>query len=214
MNPVPAKDLRTNIASWAVPPSVIPAVAGLILGELPREVFDPSFFGQHINTHYFDTLDFLLQKARKKGDKYLTLRVRCYKALARDEAYALSAKTEEQKFRVEIDEETADFLTSTNNPLPKLMDLLPGDLGARLMELTDDQPLLVVTKVHAHRYAVEDAKDRFTFDVDVSTDSGKQLPFGVLEFKSTDENATPPGGLFTLNLRPIKISKFLWATRV
>jgi hypothetical protein len=34
----------------------------------------------------------------------------------------------------------------------------------------------------------------------------------VLEFKSTRKTAVPPAALAGLNLRPIKISKFLWAT--
>jgi hypothetical protein len=52
---LPARDLRSNLATWAVPPAVAPAVAGVLLDTLPREAFDPGFFGHVINTHYFDT---------------------------------------------------------------------------------------------------------------------------------------------------------------
>ena len=69
-----------------------------------------------------------------------------------------------------------------------------------------------VVAIHARRYAVEDDIDRFTLDVDVVTDTGKYLPVGVLEFKSQLAGAQPPPGLTTLNLRPIKLSKFLWST--
>jgi hypothetical protein len=38
------------------------------------------------------------------------------------------------------------------------------------------------------------------------------LPSGVLEFKSRDPNGQIPANLADLKLRPIKLSKFLWAT--
>jgi hypothetical protein len=66
MPPLPARDLRSNLATWAVPPALAPAVAGILLDTLPREAFDPGFFGQIINTHYFDTADFDLCNARLK----------------------------------------------------------------------------------------------------------------------------------------------------
>ena len=56
------------------------------------------------------------------------------------------------------------------------------------------------------------ALDRLTLDLCVATDTGKRLPCGVLEFKSIDAGAGPPGRLPALGLRPIKLSKFLWAT--
>jgi hypothetical protein len=67
--------------------------------------------------------------------------------------------------------------------------------------------------VCCRRYAVEDKQDRLTLDVDVATDTGKALPTGVLEFKSTVAAAGPPPALSSLGLRPIKLSKFLWATQ-
>jgi hypothetical protein len=41
MPPLPARDLRSNFATWAVPPAAAPAVAGVLLDTLPREAFDP-----------------------------------------------------------------------------------------------------------------------------------------------------------------------------
>ena len=55
-------------------------------------------------------------------------------------------------------------------------------------------------------------EDRFTLDVDVQTDLGKSLPFAVLEFKS-NEFKSPPANLLAIGLKPIKLSKFLWATQ-
>ena len=42
--------------------------------------------------------------------------------------------------------------------------------------------------------------------------SAKRLGTHVLEFKSTDPGALLPGPLGALKLRPMKLSKFLWAT--
>jgi hypothetical protein len=61
------------------------------------------------------------------------------------------------------------------------------------------------------RDAIEDNEDRFTLDVDVQTDLGKSLPFAVLEFKS-NEFKPLPAALLAIGLKPVKISKFLWAT--
>ena len=47
--------------------------------------------------------------------------------------------------------------------------------------------------------------------MDVQTDLGKSLPFAVLEFKS-NELKPAPSALLAIGLKPIKISKFLWAT--
>ncbi len=44
----------------------------------------------------------------------------------------------------------------------------------------------------------------------VATDTGKTYPCGVLEYKSTRAGGRPP--LTVGGLRPIKLSKFLWAT--
>ena len=70
-----------------------------------------------------------------------------------------------------------------------------------------------VAWVECHRYAVEDEQDRVTLDTQVRTDTGKTLPRAVLEFKSTRPDK-PPDALTALHLRPIKLSKFLWATEV
>jgi hypothetical protein len=90
---------------------------------------------------------------------------------------------------------------------------LPAHLRARLTELGADELVPVVT-ICGHRYAVEDDQDRLTLDCCVRTDRGKQLGYGVLEFKSTKPNDTPPRRLIGLRLRPLKLSKFLWATEV
>ena len=93
-----------------------------------------------------------------------------------------------------------------------LLPLLPVDLQARLLQLAGEQPLVPVVCVSCRRYAVEDEQDRYTLDVDVTTDLGKRLSYGVLEFKSVAPKA-PPGRFHGLGLRPIKLSKFLWATK-
>ncbi len=75
-----------------------------------------------------------------------------------------------------------------------------------------DDPLLAVVCVQAHRYAVEDVSDRWTLDTDVHTDTGLVLATGVLEFKSADPGAMVPAAMQLINLRPMRINKFLWAT--
>src|SRR5262249_28648623 len=82
-----------------------PAVVALMREALPCEPYDPEFYGQELETTYFDTLDFDLRKARRRGDQYLTLRLRRYRP---SEAYAVSAKTESDKFRTAIDPEQAE----------------------------------------------------------------------------------------------------------
>ncbi len=94
-----------------------------------------------------------------------------------------------------------------------LKDLLPPNLLARLLEITEEELLPVVT-VCCRRYAVEDADRRLTLDCEVTTDHGKSLPASVLEFKAMDKEEPPPGRLARLLIRPIKLSKFLWATEV
>ena len=71
--------MRTNLGTWAVPTDRLPCVAGVLLDVLPAEMYDPSFRGQALETTYFDTADFDLRKARVGKDRYLTLRVRCYR---------------------------------------------------------------------------------------------------------------------------------------
>src|SRR5205085_671370 len=132
-------------------------------------------------------------------DRYLTLRLRCYDNGGR-ETYALSAKTEREKWRQEVTPELADLLL-TQGAGPGLE--LPGNLLARLQEITDGKPLLPVVTVYCTRYAVEDDADRLTLDVGIRTDTGKALPASVLEFKSADPQALPPGPLGSVKLRPV-----------
>jgi hypothetical protein len=210
MTALPALDLRSNLGTWSVSANLVPAVARAMTEALPLETFDSGFQGQDLETTYFDTSDFALRKARNRGSKYLTLRIRCYQSSG---TYALSAKTEDAKYRVVLDSQTADFLLDGNMSVG-LIALLPGDLLARLADLAQDKPLVPVTTICFRRYAVENDRDRLTFDTDVHTKSGKHLWTSVLEFKSTDRDAAPPAALETLNLTPIKLSKFLWATRI
>jgi hypothetical protein len=209
MNPLPAADLRSNLATWAVSSAQAPAVARIITDLYPSEPFDPDFQGQQLKTVYFDTRDFALRKARNRSDKYLTLRIRCYEP---SYTYALSAKTENQKFRVQIPSEDAE--TAITGTYPALWaSVLPGDLVARLLSLTGDEPLRPAVCVRSTRYAVENNQDRFTFDLGVTTDTGKNLEPNILELKSTVPTTIVPSRLEALNLRPIKLSKFLWATQ-
>jgi hypothetical protein len=204
---LPAPDIRSNLGTWAVPGCRVPAVAAAMLGSYPAEPFDPKFQGQRLGTTYFDTQSFALRKARLKGQRYLVIRLRCYQPSDR---YALSVKTENQKFRSPLASEAAEVLLQSRPP--DFLPLLPADLQARLLELVGDDEVMPVVSVGCTRYAVENGQDRFTLDVDVAADTGRCLPAGVLEFKSTRKNASPPDELLALNLRPIKLSKFLWAT--
>jgi hypothetical protein len=207
---LPTQDLRSNLATWAVAPRQVPAATRALGEALPPERFDPDFRGQDLETTYFDTADFQLRHARRRGDKYLTLRIRCYDN-GREEAYALSVKTEGRKFRMMLEAPVAEAILAGD--LDVYWDkLLPADLLARLIDLTGDGSLLPVVCVAARRYAVEDEVDRLTLDVNVHTDTGKSLPANVLEFKSTLKGRHPPAGLAALNMRRIKLSKFLWAT--
>jgi len=214
---LPSAELRSNRATWAVPVERLPA-AGVAMRATPLAVerFDPSFRGQSLETTYFDTRSFDLRKARRKGDRYLTLRIRCYRSPdGGPEVYALSAKTEADKRRVEIAPALAAFwLEHGVGHLDSLTSVLPADLVARLMELAGDEALLPVVAIRCRRYAVEDERDRLTLDCGIRTDKGQRLPYSVLEFKSIDASAAPPDSLASLGLRPLKLSKFLWATEV
>jgi hypothetical protein len=212
MQPLPASDLRSNIGTWAVPTDRLPALGSWLHDVLPVEPYDPHFRGQKLETTYFDSPGFDLRKARLGKDRYLTLRLRCYEPEGGDEFYALSAKTESQKFRKELPAADAErYLQSGNEP--GLLAELPADLQARALELTGDRGLVAVALVRCRRYAVEDGGDRYTLDVGVRADTGKRLPFHVLEYKSTDPRARPPARLGRFGLRPVKLSKFLWATQ-
>jgi hypothetical protein len=200
-------DLRCNLATWAVPLECYPAVGNWMDDLLPSEPYDPHFRGQRLETVYFDTADFALRKARRGKQRYLTLRVRCYASESGD-AYALSAKTESEKWRREI---TSGLAHRLLDETATIAEQLPAHLAARLAELAGGGVCVPVVTVCCRRYAVEDDSDRFTFDVDVHTERGKRLPYGVLEYKSfaAVERVVnlPPG------LRPLKISKFLWSTK-
>jgi hypothetical protein len=213
MPPLPATELRRNVATWAVPLDRLPATAAVLLDALPVEPFDPAFRGQRLDTTYFDTPGFALRKARERRNRYLTLRLRRYRSVGAAPAYAVSAKTEDVKLRRETDAATAARWLNGVTP-DDAARLLPPDLFARLLDLAGDEPLLPVTCVRACRYALEDDEDRLTLDVDVATDAGKRLPFAVLEFKSRRADADIPDALAQLGLRPLKISKSLWATEV
>lgn len=211
--PLPSGNLRSNLATWAVPVCRLPAVAAVLSEALPREPFDPAFRGQDLTTTYFDTPGFALRKARKKRERYLTLRLRCYHPADGPRVYALSAKTEDAKFRREIAADEAEAILRLPHPGRLLAAKLPADLQARLLELAPDGVAPVVC-VRCRRYAVEDDRDRLSLDVDVRTDRDKVLPFAVLEFKSVHRDAEPPSHFRDLGARPLKLSKFLWATEV
>jgi hypothetical protein len=222
MKPLPTGTIRSNIATWAVPAQHLPAVAHFLHDVLPNEVYDPHFRGQVLRTTYFDTSNFDLRKARQAAGRYLTLRLRCYQPPeGEQEVYALSAKTEQEKWRQEISADLAEQIAS-GWLLDWPAQVLPGPLVDRLQELivpnggtADLAGVLVgVVTVCCRRYAVEDDQDRFTLDTEVNTDTGLALPFAVLEFKSTDAEAIVPqaGALDPIRLRPVKLSKFLWAT--
>jgi hypothetical protein len=209
MNPLPAQDLRTNLATWSVLPEFVPAVARRMLNLLPAEQYDPVFAGQQLVTTYFDTYGRALRAARKRGDRYLTLRVRHYQP---GDTFALSVKTEMGKFRVEVSPWRAKKIIEYGFDAFHF-ELLPPHLVARIYEHSDGELLQAVVDVHFRRYAVEDADNRLTLDIGIETDTGKCFPCEVLEHKATDPDASPYAVLAALGLRPIKLSKFLWATR-
>jgi hypothetical protein len=207
------QDLRTNLATWAVPVEHIPALTQVLVESLPAEDYDPAFEGQRLATTYLDTQSLELRKNRLFHGKYITLRVRCYR-LYGDEAYALSAKTEDEKFRTDITPAQAEGLLAGENVMPVLANLLPGRLYARLVDVAHDEPVRPIVCVHCRRYAREDEHDRLTLDVGVSTDTGRALPYAVCEFKSTRPAAETPPALDAIPIRPMKLSKFLWALDV
>jgi hypothetical protein len=207
----PMGNLRRTLATWAVPCARAPAVGACMVDLLAAEKWDPDFVGQRLETYYFDTQGLVLRAARWRGNRYLTLRLRCYDEGPLGEAYALAAKTEDQKFRTLVKPSEADAILAGDYPdWPQ--DFLLGDLLARFLDLVGEADILPVVKVCCRRFAVEASQDRLTLDVDVTTDTGKCLPSGVLEFKSTDQQTAPPQFPYLLRLRPMKLSKFLWAT--
>jgi len=204
----PAADLRVNIGTWTVLQDRLPAVA-VQMQSLPTEEFDPSFLGQTISTTYYDSPCFDLRKARLATDRYLTLRTRCYLAVGKVDAYALSAKTEDQKFRRLLSPAEMDAIRYVP---ARLLECLPADLLSRAQELLGDEDLVPVVTVSCQRYACETATERYTLDIGTKTDSGKCLEAAILEYKNTPGDATAPSWTRSLGLRPIKLSKFLWAT--
>jgi hypothetical protein len=213
--PLPAPDLRTNRGTWSLPNHTLPALGAIFCNNWNTEQFDRELLGQFLETYYLDTDKLQLRKARKQGDRYLTLRIRCYSPAKRvfptDDAYALSAKTEDQKFRLPIPEDAAHRIL--DGDIDALAPLLPPELLARFLELTDASPVTTATKVMCRRYAVEDDQDRLTLDTNVRTAAGKRMDLNVLEFKSVKPKLMPMS-LANLMLSPIKLSKFLWATEV
>src|SRR5205823_9069446 len=222
--PLPVTDLRSNVGTWAVLGCQLPALARQMLDVLSPEKFDPDFRGQYLQTTYFDTKTFKLRKARVKGKKYVTIRIRCYapgayatrlanRAYASGSeggVYAMSAKTENQKFRQEIDSHYAESLLQSGIVPSSLVGILASDLIARIADIGEGETLQPVVTLCFRRYAVEDGQHRLTLDTDIESDTGRCYPCHVLEQKSTHQDNSP---LITLPLRPIKLSKFLWATQ-
>jgi hypothetical protein len=209
MPPIPAQDLRSNLATWSVLAEFVPAVTRRMLDVLAAEQYDPAFAGQQLVTTYFDTYGRALRAARKAGERYLTLRVRHYQP---GDTYALSVKTEMGKYRVEVPAWRAKKIIEYGFD-EFHFDLLPSHLVARIYEHSDGELLQAVVDVRFRRYAVEDADNRLTLDLGIETDTGKCFPSEVLEHKATDPDASPYPVFPALGIRPIKLSKFLWATR-
>jgi hypothetical protein len=211
MKPLPATNLRSNVGTWVVPSATVPAVAAAMLDSLPRESYDLDFQGQELQTIYFDTSGLLLRKARHEGERYLTLRLRCYERDGQEDFYALSAKTEREKWRQEISAEDADAIRSYPDGIAGF---LPANLLARLDEICQGARLLEAAVVCCRRYAVESDRDRLTLDANIRTSAGKRLRPAILEFKSLAAAADVPTALANLRLSPVKLSKFLWATEM
>lgn len=212
MQPLPAQDLRGNRGTWAVQAHNLPALA-VAMQAWPRETYDPDFRGQKLQTWYYDTNSFALRKARVGKDRYLTLRLRSYQMSDDRQTFALSAKTEAEKWRQEVTGWDAERLLD-DSATGAALSLLPAHLAARLLEITEGKPLSTVACVFARRYATENETQRMTLDVHIHTDIDKTLPFHVLEYKDTKNEGVPPEVQTIYGLRPIKLSKFLWATEV
>src|SRR5262245_46581766 len=170
---------------------------------LPAEEYDNDFKGQSLRTTYFDTWDFKLRKTRLEKEKYCTIRIRSYAptekpggSYAAAGCYAISAKTEEEKYREELESSVAETLIRRG--LPDGYAPLPGHLRARLMEITDGDPVVPVVTVSFTRYAVEDNVDRITLDCAIATSGGKEFPTNILENKTTAKPAKPLAELLDL----------------
>jgi hypothetical protein len=191
--PLPTEDLRNNVGTWVVPNCYLPAVAKFMAGFLPFEDYDPNFYGQPLVTTYYDTQKLLLRKARRKGKYYIVLRTRLYPG----GFLAISAKTEDEKFRSEGVEFDVSYL--------------PKNMQRKVSELTQDKPLMPTAVIWCRRYSTEDGKLRLTLDTDVYTDRGYRMQYNVLELKANSEAAVPKE-LAAIGLKPLQLSKFLWAT--
>lgn len=213
MPQLPSQALVSNRATWGVPDNRLPALGSVMHDLLPNESYDPRFVGQDISTDYFDSPRRELIRARRKSRHYLTLRLRQYSPPdGQPNAWALSAKCDLGKWRQQISAQEAHLIRT--NQMPDWAETyLPANLLARLQGLVVDSANLVVcVNVRCRRYAVEDASQRFTLDVGLRTDLGKKYGCSVLEFKSVQEDAPVPSNLQRLSLRPLKLSKFRWAT--
>jgi hypothetical protein len=99
-------------------------------------------------------------------------------------------------------------------PNALLQTALPPDYLARLLAIVGDTMLMPVVTVCATRYAVENETDPLTFDMAVTTDTGKAMAAGVLEQKTTAMAGIAIDWPRELGLRTIKLSKILWAMAV
>ena len=119
------------------------------------------------------------------------------------------------KFRTELSPTIAEATLTNPAALHALLQTTPPpDHMARLLALADDALLAPVVTVCATRFAVENETNRFTLDLDVSTDMKKTLAVGVLESKTTAPSSLVLDWPGLLGLRTIKLSKFMWATEV
>src|SRR5260370_16501743 len=137
MSAIPATDLRSNVGTWSVADWQLPALTKQMLDVLQPERYDPSFAGQYLETTYFDTRDFALRKARVKGKKYITIRIRCYSPTRTaggqysEPVYAISAKTEPKKVRNQIHADIAEpLLAMSGVEASNLSGCLPSDVIA------------------------------------------------------------------------------------
>jgi hypothetical protein len=213
MQPLPTADLRSNICTCVVTDGQLPMVAAAMLEAFPAESYDPRFLGQGLDTTYFDTPKLHLRTIRAKKSQYLTIRLRRYHFAPNKRLFALSIKTEAEKWREEIAPGVAASIF--RDPV-FLLDHIPGRFRARLASLGIDE-LCPVVSVQCRRYAVEDEQNRLTLDVGVRSSRGKKLGFNVLEFKAIPSETSVidlPPRIQQCQLQPLKLSKFLWATDV
>jgi hypothetical protein len=218
MADLPATDLRKTLLTLAIPNERLPAAGYQMRALLPAEEYDPAFEGQYLQTTYFDCACFRLRRLRQKKKKYLTIRIRCYAPAQQpgrnypEGLYALSVKTEDGKYRVEIASALAESLLVNGIDGPGDLNYLPPDLLARYLEVVGDNPLYPVATVCFTRFAVESTTDRLTLDTAIHTSAGKVFPTNVLEVKSTAQPYEPLPEVRKWGYSPIKLSKFLWAT--